>query len=68
MTYRRANKERNRLYGVPEEDACVDVSVLADEVRSQLFISIRGSETECRHLDLDICPNLYFILYELIEI
>ena len=62
MTYRRANKERNRLYGVPEEDARVDVSVLADEVRSNLLISIRGSKTKCRHLDLDICPNLYSIV------
>ena len=38
MTYRRANKERNRLYGVPEEDARVDVSVLADEVCNQLIL------------------------------
>ena len=36
MTYRRANKERDRMYGVPEVNARVDVSVLADEVCFQL--------------------------------
>lgn len=62
MTYRRVNKERNRLYGVPEEDARVDVSVLADEVRCQLFISECCSKTECRRLDSDICPNVYSVV------
>lgn len=35
VSYRKANQNRDRLYGCPDPDAMVDVSELADKVRLQ---------------------------------
>ena len=35
ISYYRANKERDRLYGVPDKDARVDTSTQADKVRAK---------------------------------